>query len=503
VRTLYRARRVRTLSFPAAGNWLLVDERHVERVGVGEPPAADRTVDLPGTTIVPGFIDAHVHLTATGLFMVGIPIDRARSGEELLGLVAEELTHDPTRILAHGFDESQWANPALPSLTDLDELGDVPVILVRTDGHLALANTPALMESGALEADGVELDDHGQPTGVVRRGANHVLQRWFQQTLSPHEIRELQLEAASLAASRGVTAVYEMATPASRGRRDVEVLLEHRARLPLDVVVYVADKDIPWVMDLGLETIGGDLSLDGSIGARTAALSEPYEDDIGLGVLYEDAEELTGFFRDAHAAGMQAAVHAIGNAAIERALAAWERVYAALDSRGRRHFRARRNRIEHFEMPTMEQVERAAVLGLGISVQPGFDRTWGHPGAMYERRLGRARADRMNPFAELLSRGLTVGAGSDAPITDLDPMDGIWALESHHRPDQRLTREQAVRLFTVGGAMLAHLEDKKGHLEPGMQADFAAYDQDPFDVEDPRGIRPVLTVSRGREVFSA
>ena len=108
----------------------------------------------------------------------------------------------------------------------------------------------------------------------------------------------------------------------------------------------------------------------------------------------------------------------------------------------------------------------------------------------------------MNPFWGLLSRGIVVGAGSDSPITELDPMAGLWALQTHHDQGQRMSREQAVRLFTLGGAALAHLEDKKGSLEPGKQADFAAYEDDPLVVEDPRGLRPVLTVSRGREVYA-
>ena len=503
MRTLYRARRVHTLSYPPVGEWLLVDERHVERVGIGEPPAAERLVELPGATIVPGFIDSHVHLTGTGLSGVGIPIERARSSGELLGLVAEELTHGPTRVLAHGFDETRWDRPDLPSLAELDELGDVPIILVRADGHLSLANSAALMASDAEDEEGVEREEGGRPSGIVRRDANHRLQRWFHELLSDHELRELQLEAAALAASRGVTTAHEMATPASRGRRDVEALLSHRHRLPIDVVPYVAETDIPYVIDLGLETIGGDLSLDGSIGARTAAVSEPYADGYGFGVLYRDGEELAGFFRDAHHAGLQVAVHAIGDAAIVQALDAWERVYVDLESRGRRHFRARRNRIEHFEMGATEHVERAAMLGLAISVQPAFDLEWGHAGAMYEQRLGESRSFGMNRFAELVSRGVMVGVGSDSPITDLDPMLSLWALESHHDPEQRMTREQAIRLCTVGSATLGNLEEKKGRLEPGMQADFAAFELDPFTVEDPRGLRPVLTVSLGREVYSA
>jgi predicted amidohydrolase YtcJ len=502
VRTLYRASRVYTLSHPAAGEWVLVDGRHVERVGSGEPPRADRVVDLPGTTVIPGFIDCHVHLVGTTLSAIGIPLDRARSAEELLGLVAEELTRGPERVYAQGFDESEWNSPRLPTLAELDELAEVPVILVRADGHVSLANTAALERSGAAGEDGVERDSEGRPTGVVRRAANHRLQRWFRETLSDHELRELQLQAASTAAARGVTCLHEMAIPTQHGQREVEVLLAHRDRLPVEVVLYVGEKDIPWIMDLGQERIGGDLFLDGSIGARTAAVSEPYVDGKGTGILYEEDDDLAELFHNAHLAGLQVAVHAIGDRAIEQVLRVWERVYGSLDSRQRRHFRARRHRVEHFEMPTPEQVERAAALGLGISVQPGFDAAWGHPKALYEQRLGPERAFRMNPFATLVGRGLEVGAGSDSPVTPLDPMHGLWALENHHDPSQRMTREEAVRLFTIGGARLAHLEDKKGQLVPGAHADFGVYEADPLTAEDPRDLRPVLTVSRGREVYA-
>jgi predicted amidohydrolase YtcJ len=502
MKTLYRATRVYTLSHPSVGEWLLIDDRHVERVGTREPPEADRVVELPGHTIIPGFIDTHVHLTGTTLSEIGIPLEQARSSEELLGLAAEELTHGPTKVLAHGFDESKWARPELPTLAQLDELGDVPIILIRADGHIALANTPALHQSGCLDQEGVDRGADDRPTGVVRREANRCLQRWFHQALSDHDVRELQLQAASTAASRGITCVHEMSIPQSHGRREVEVLLEHRQQLPVDVVPYIAEKDIPWVMDLGLETLGGDLWLDGSIGARTAAVSAPYQDGDGSGILYEKDDELAEVFHNAHLAGLQVAVHAIGDAAIEQALRVWERVYRALDSRQRRHFRAQRHRIEHFELPNLDQVERAAALGLAISVQPGFDALWGHPEELYERRLGRERASGMNPFATLLSRGLEVGAGSDSPVSPLDPMFGLWALETHHDASQRMSREEAIRLFTIGSARLAHLEEKKGQLRPGFQADFAAYEADPLTADEILDLRPVLTVSRGREVFA-
>lgn len=501
MRTLYRASRIHTLSPAGGGEWVLVDERHVERVGAGEPPSADRTVDLPGATVLPGFIDAHVHLTGTGTAQGGLDLSGAGSREELLAAVREHLAARPGRLLAPGLDESSWPEPSFPSLPELDGLSEEPLVLVRVDGYLSLANTAALAATGALEQEGAERDAGGRPTGLLRGEANARVQRWHFESLSDLEIRDAHLRATGLAASRGVTCVHEMAIPDKRGFRDVEVLLAMRSDLPVEVAVYVAVRDPSYVIARGLATIGGDLFLDGSLGARTAALLDPYADGEGSGELAYGDDELAEFLHNAHLAGLQTGLHVIGDAAIEQALRVWERVYAALDTRSRRHFRARRHRLEHFEMSSPQRVERAAALGLAISVQPSFDAAWGQQGGMYERRLGTARARGMNPFRTMMERGLEVGAGSDTPVTPLDPMLGIWALEAHHDPGQRMGREEAVRLFTVGAARLAHLE-KRGRLEPGSSADFAAYEADPLDVADVRELRPVLTVSRGREVHA-
>jgi predicted amidohydrolase YtcJ len=329
------------------------------------------------------------------------------------------------------------------------------------------------------------------------------LGRWVAEARSGLRIEELQLAAASLGAARGITALHEMAMPHQEGFRDVEVLLHHRDKLPVDVTVIVGTTDVPRVIDMGLASIGGDLAVDGSIGARTAALSEPYEGEFGVGATYMEDDELAEFFHAAHNAGLQAGVHALGDRAIEQVLTCWERVYHALDSRERRHFRARRHRVEHIEMASSSQVERAAVLGLAASVQPSFDALWGGPGELYALAVGPDRAAAMNPFRTMLERGIVVGAGSDAPVAPLDPWLGVAAMEHHHDPGQRLAREEAIRLATAGSAYVGHQEDKKGTLQPGSHADFAAYDVDPFEVEDVRGLGPVLTVSLGREVHAA
>ena len=504
MRTLYRASMVHTLSYPPKGEWVLIDGRHVQRVGSGDPPQADRVVELPGTTIIPGFVDAHVHLTGTGVHHQAPEVASARSSQELIEVLREVIKDKDGPVLVHGYDESKWDKPELPTIHELDGLTELPLAVVRVDGHLTLANTKGLDLSGALDAsDGVAQDTAGRPTGKVTKVANTILRHWFQQHLADHDVEELQLEAASLAVAHGVTCIHEMSMPKERGMRDLEILLRHRARLPLDVVPYVATTDVGRVLDLGLRRIGGDLAVDGSIGARTAWLFEPFADHEGNGSGYFGDDELAEFFHGAHLAGLQVGVHAIGDAAIDQVARTWERVYQALDSRERRHFRARRHRVEHFEMANGELVERVAALGLAISVQPSFDAEWGHPGGLYEQGLGWGRAQGMNPFRTLLDRGLEVGAGSDSPITMIDPMAGIGAFEAHHDPAQRLHREEAVRAYTIGAARLAHQEDKKGSLAPGRHADFAAYELDPMVTHSVQGLRPVLTVSLGRDVYAA
>lgn len=502
MRTLYRASRVHTLSHPETGEWILVDERHVERVGTGDPPSADRIVDLPGATVLPGFVDSHVHLTGTGISAATPAVAEARSAAELIRAVPGIGVGKSGVRFAHGFDESKWEPRGLPSIEDLDDASPDPFILVRVDGHAAVANSAALASSGALELEGIQRDSAGEPTGVALREASARLQAWFAEGLDDGEVEGYQLQAASLGASRGVTCAHEMSVPKVRGVRDLGVLLRHRDRLPIDIVTYVASTDIPLVMDMQAPAIGGDLFLDGSIGAHTAALSEPYADLDDEGVLYYEDDELCEFFHNAHLAGLQVGVHAIGDRAIDQAVRCWGRVYQALDSRQRRHFRARRHRIEHCEMPDEDHLEQLAMLGLAVSVQPSFDAEWGHPGRLYELRLGEHRAFSMNPFRSMLERGLEVGGGSDTPITNFDPAEGIRALEQHHNPLQSVSREDAIRLFTRGGARLAHMDDKKGHLGPGTHADFAAYENDPLAEADTSSLRPVLTVSLGREVHA-
>ena len=230
---------------------MLVDDRHVQRVGTGDPPDADRVVDLPGATIVPGFVDTHVHLTGTGVPHQAPELGSATSREELLGIVRRVVEGRDGPVLVHGFDESRWVERRLPSIADLDAIGDRPVAIVRVDGHVTFANRAALSSSGAWSARAWNAAMTASRRAGSREEANAALRRWFSSHLAERDVEELQLAAASLAVSHGVTTVHEMSMPHERGLRDLEIL-RHRARLPLDVLTYVATMDIPQVMDLGL-----------------------------------------------------------------------------------------------------------------------------------------------------------------------------------------------------------------------------------------------------------
>ena len=501
MKTLYVADRIYGSAFDKPQTWLLIQQGEVVDLGSGNRPDADATVDLPGTTIFPGFIDAHVHLSWTGFAGRGVDLSSTTSRGELLSRARRELLDGA--VVGLGFDETQWIDKKLPTLDELDELSDrVPLMLPRVDSYMLLANRAAIHAAQVVSLEGVERNLHGEPTGVLRGEAAAQLQRWCFDALSRDEISRAQKWAVEAAVAHGITCVHEMTLPDKRGRRDGEILLDQLPELPLSILVYVADPDIDYVDGLGLDRIGGDLFLDGSIGARTAAVSTGYVGG-GNGLLTFDDEFMDAFVADAHGRGFQVAVHAIGDVAIEQALRAWQSLADRMTPEGKTQLRARRHRLEHFEMASDEQMQRAANLGLSISVQPAFDVLWGTQGLMYEQRLGRERAVAMNLFGRMRDAALQLGGGSDTPVSPIDPRVGLWALENHHDESERWDRRSALDLFTSGAAKIGHLESRKGRLASGFDADFGVYENDPTTVADVRELGLLRTVVGGRTVHES
>jgi predicted amidohydrolase YtcJ len=469
----------------------------------GERPA--RTVDLPGTVVVPGFIDAHTHLVHLGLGLGRLDLGGAVSSAEALDQVRVALAvHDPDRpFIAENWDDGRWspgdrlARPALDALAPR-----TPVILRRVCGHLAIANGAALDALGARAAHASHLAQGlvDAPRGLLLEDAAMRLREVFPPT--PAEIDAALDRAEAHAHSLGVTGVHDIAE-----REGIAAFSARRreGRLRLRVTVHVDRMQVPALARLGLGSGPGDswlklggvkLYLDGSLGARTAALRAPYADrpaERGRLLLPESA--LLPLVRRIDAMGVTAVLHAIGDAAIATAL-------AALAALGPAAVRARRHRIEHAELMPDDLVRRMADIGATASMQPNFPDLWGHEGGMYERAVGRERLQVMNRFHTLRAAGIPLAFGSDC--MPMGPVAGLRGATAHPLAGERLSASAALAAYTQGAARAGFSELEMGTIAPGMLADLTVLDRDPSAIGAPgEECRVLATVIGGRLHFSA
>jgi predicted amidohydrolase YtcJ len=485
-------------AFVTRGPWVAWVGRDPERA-----PRAHRRLRLGGRRVSPGFVDAHVHLTGTGLALAGVDLSGARSAREVRALLARRAAAERGRFLwGGGWDDARpdWRGPG-PRSRDLDQVaGDRFVYLARVDGHSAVVSSRLLEAAGCAGLAGADRDALGRPTGVLRGEANHAARRFMLERAPASVLRAAHRRAASAAAAAGITTVHEMSGPnVGAGERDLDLLLGARARLPVDVVVYYATEDLDVALARGLRTVGGDLVVDGSLGSRTAALHRPYADAPGQrGLLLRDAGDLAELFERATRAGLQAGVHCIGEAACEAAVAGLERAARRV---GLGALRRLRHRLEHFEMASPDLLRRAARLGAGLSLQPAFDARWGGEDGMYARRVGRGRARRMNHFRAALAAGCLVGFGSDAPVTPFDPLGAVRAAVRPSVASHALPVAAAFRAATLGAAALAREEGRKGRIAVGYRADLVVWNGDPAALDGTA--RVAATVLRGRLVWGS
>lgn len=455
-----------------------------------QAPPHDVVHDLSPGWLTPGFVDAHVHGTATGLMATGLDVSGARSVAEVLARVR---AHDAAVVYGSGWDDLGWPEGRPPRAEELTAAaGGRPVLLIRVDGHSSVVDAGTL---AVLDVDGphVDRDADGAPTGWLREDASAAAVAHVRSSMPAAQIAAAREETCRAALGLGITSFHEMGIPALSEVSDAVAWAD--GPWPLDVQVWWADLAAD---PGGPLRPGGDLFVDGAIGSCTAATTVPYRTNGGAlttGVLHHDAAALTEFFATATRGGVGAGVHAIGDAAIEAALQGLEGAAAQLginDVRGCRH------RVEHLELATREHVRRAARLAIVASVQPAFDAEWNGPGGMYEHRFGRARADTTNPFAWFAAAGVPMAFGSDSPVTPLDPWGGVLAAERHHA-GLGLDRRSALEAATLGGRRAARQEQRVGALVPGLQADFVVWPGDPLH-DDPHGWVPLVTVVRGHGV---
>lgn len=463
-----------------------------------------RVLDLQGKTVLPGFIDTHAHFLWTALSLAALDVSGVTDHTSLQTVLAKALApmQPGELLLAMGFTEYALdTDKHSPIIAALDAVAPHnPVLLIGVTGHTSAVNSCAL-EKLELAADvpGVMLDSEGIANGLLADEANsaaaQVFMRSFGTATNPVALLD---RAVELALSVGLTTVHALEGGIAGEDKSVTEFLEMMPDLPLRFVLYYQTMDVSRVLDLGLPRIGGCILLDGDVGPHTAALSEPYADDPDCyGTLYHTQEEIDAFALAAHRAGLQVAFHAVGDAAVEQALNAYEAAIRAHPRPDHRH------RIEHCEIIREDQIQRAQRLGVALAIQPPFNHYWSH--TEYVRTVGEKRAEKADPVRTLMRPGLLVAGGSDSTVTPLGPLIGVHAAANHSNPAERVTVQEALELYTVNAARIAFQEADRGSLAVNKLGDLVVLAESPFDV-DPGCIKDIpvdKTIIGGTIVFES
>lgn len=509
-----------------------------ERVAALGPAALElrgaqtRVVSLRGRSLLPGFHDAHTHFLGGALAGEQLDPSSARSSAALAELVAAWLAERPAEraagglwVQGRGWEADAFPGGAWPRRADLDRVApDVPVILRRRDGHAALANGRALALAGigreTADPPGGRIlrDEQGEPNGILLEAP--AIDRVLACVPAPDVATQERALRRALprAAALGLTSLQD--DPSYDDRLEAQrayARLRDADQLPLRVTLWRRLGRPLAELRAEAEACGpceqvrfGMLKgyLDGSLGSRTALLWEPYCDrhECGTGVDLDEAGTLFRDVAEAHAAGFQVGLHAIGDRALSRGLDAFAQAGPPHELRARRH------RIEHAQLFREGEVERLAAQGTVASVQPIH---LASDLLIARERLGPERCRLAYPWAGLLAAGAPLAFGTDWPIEPLEPLEGIYVALTRRPPPSRGLREEpfhpeqgvsltaALRAYTLGAAEAAHQEDRLGRLAPGYLADLIVLSGDPRQVP-PEGLpelRVELTIRGGAVVF--
>ncbi|WP_129597884.1 amidohydrolase [Anaerophilus nitritogenes] len=487
--------------------WLAIQDGKIVDIGYENEykkyfPICIDTIDLKGRTMVPGFYDSHVHLVQTGLNILSLDLSHVKSIEEILKKIEEEskITPEGKFIRAIGLDELKIKEKRLPNRYELDQCApNHPVWINRVEYHTSIVNSMALhMLKIPYNTDGIIRNENGTPSGVLTGRASAIVRKQILNKFSNRMRLKGVNKVLEIAIEKGITSLNAMEGGFTFHDKDAEFVYENMDNFPIDISLFYQTVNVNKVIEKKLSRIGGGIFIDGSFGSRTAALKEPYIDDSTTnGKLYFTQEDLNSFILKTYEKKLQISVHAIGERAIEQILTAHE--YAQKIYPRKNH----RNRIEHFELPTKEHINRAKNLGLIVSMQPSYEYFWGHKGQMYEKRLGEERRVKANPFKEILKQGLMIAAGSESDVTPLDPILGIYAAVNHPVKEHRIRPLDALKMFTIHGAYAVFEEDIKGSIEKGKYADLVILNEDPLKIDSTqiKNIKVLVTIKEGNILY--
>lgn len=503
----------------AGGRIVAVGDEAAVRALVG--PGTE-VLDADGAAVVPGLIDAHGHVMGLGRALRILDLAGTESAGQIAEMVREAAADRAPGewILGRGWDQNDWAEKAFPDHALLDAAApDHPVWLGRIDGHAGWANTRAMEAAGVTAAtpdpDGgrIERDPRGAPTGVFIDNAEILIDDAIDEP-GAEELDERLAAARDHLLAVGLTGVHDMGIDPTTVRRYRE--WDAAGRLGPRIAGYLSGaRTMSWWEQEGrvgagpgdrFRVVGVKFYADGALGSRGAALLEPYADDPdNRGLFVTRPGSLAAGVARAVELGLQPAIHAIGDAGNRSALDAIERAIAAAPG-------GPAPRIEHAQVVALADIPRFAALGVIASVQPTHatsDMYWA------EDRVGPDRIRGAYAWRRLRDGGAAMTCGSDFPVERVNPFHGLHAAvtrtdaegwpDGGWRPEERLTREEALACFTRDAATAAGMDGEVGSLEVGKRADFLILDADPMTVPEPaiRDIGVVRTVIDGETVWEA
>jgi predicted amidohydrolase YtcJ len=451
-------------------------------------PSETEIIEANGGVLLPGFVDTHCHPFEYGRLKRSVDLRGTSNitGVRLRLQAGIQRAKPGEWITGRGWDQEVFPTKTMPRREDIDDISTQnPVVLSRVCGHIALLNSRAVEELnlGDRRSPEYERDQSGELTGVVKEAAvdevySHIPRS---QERSAADLQSVEAEAARL----GLTSLNCVLSPESyREELGALAVLDEEGSLSLRYRVYFPPDALEFVNEVPNLKHGGRMAringvkiyADGSLGARTAALREPYADDPGnVGIMRYTNEELSTLVERVDAAGYQVIVHAIGDRAIEQAIEALGRVTGASNPR--------RHRIEHASL--LPRDLRSKMLGHGIraAVQPLFitSDTWAAD------RLGDERIRDLYPLRSMVAEGIIASGGSDSPVESLSPVLGMWASMTRggYAPEEALDFDQALSLYTYN-AESNGLDDPTTALAEGSPANFTLLDS------DTRGMHPAL-----------
>jgi len=518
--------------------------------------SATRVIDLDGRLAVPGFIESHGHFMALGEALTELDLTTAKSWDEIVAAVAAAArTAAPGEwIVGRGWHQEKWTKPPVPAVEGNPVHAALsaasprhPVLLTHASGHAAFANAKALELAGldrtSKDPAGGELvrDERGELTGLLRESAQGPVIAALERARSARDAGEIDRDlrrhvtlAGQEALSHGVTSFHDAGS--SFATIDFLRRLEDEGALPVRLYVMVRppvrreggpELDLDRLLPAYRSTATPDdylvvrsikRQIDGALGSHGAWLLEPYADlPRSSGLVLEPVEEIRRFTELAIRHGYQLAIHAIGDRANRTVLDLYEEAFARHDVNGAVDGRSARGgrpdlrwRIEHAQHLDPADIPRFARLGVIASMQ-GVHCTSDAPWVL--KRLGPERAQRgAYVWRSLLASGAVVSNGTDVPVEPIDPLRSYYASVTRRTaggdaffPEQRMTRDEALRSYTLAAAYAAFEEDRKGSIEVGKLADVVVLSKDILTVAEAEILdaKVDLTILGGKIRFEA